>query len=208
MLSHVSRAFAPVMLEAQSGPDQSPTFSQLPFIRLFGSHWVAVFFVLLGYVNVQRPFKYARQGDLPEALSGLASSSLRRVLRLVLPTIFATLLSWIICQCGGYNLTIHADSVWMSTSSPRQSPNLYVAVKSFFWNIWTMWTEGMNEYDRNHWTMFFLLRASFYLYMILLITIRATPKARMVIFGMAYAYCWLSRDGKSVEHRISRQMIC
>jgi len=73
---------------------------------------------------------------------------------------------------------------------------MYAAVKSFFWNIWTMWTEGANEYDRNHWTMFFLLRASFYLYMVLLITIRATPRARMIIFGLAYAYCWLSRDGK------------
>lgn len=197
LLSHVVRSFAPSMTQPQDAENIGPSLIQLPYLRLLGAHWVAIFFVLLGYVNVQRPFKYARQGDLPEALSGLASSSLRRVLRLVLPTIFATFFSWIICQCGGYELNARIDSRWLSSTSARQSPDMRAAVKSLFWNIWTMWTVGGNEYDRNHWTMFYLLKGSFYLYMVLLITIRATSRARMVIFGMVYAYCWFSQDGKS-----------
>jgi len=195
MLSHIIRAFAPIINEASMSAISGPIFWQLPFIRLVGAHWIAIFFVLLGYVNVISPINRARQGDVPGALTALASSATRRLIRLVLPTIIATLGSFIICQCGGYALAKQSDSAWIEYTSPDRATSMPQAIKMLAWNLWTMWTRGANAYDPNHWTMFYLLKSSFFLYMVLLVTLRATSKSRMLVFVGMYMYCWGTADG-------------
>lgn len=198
MISHVIRAFSPSCTLPQVDAETGPTVWQLPFIRLIGSHHVAVFFLLLGYVNVMRPLKYARQGDIAEALNGLASSSLKRIVRLVLPAIVATIGSWIVCQAGGYELARGTDSTWLGYTSPARASNPFQAVAQLGHNIFTLWTTGESIYDKNLWTMFHLLKASFYLYMVLLVTIRMTPRYRMATFAGMYALCWATGDGQSL----------
>ena len=195
MMSHVMRAFAPITQEPAMSADNGPILWQRPFFRLFGAHWIAIFFVLLGYVNVISPIKRARLGDIPGALTALASSATRRLIRLVLPTVAATLGSFIICQCGGYELAKQSDSFWLEYSSPVRATSLPQALKMLATSLWTTWTSGANVYDPNHWTMFYLLKASFFLYMVLLMTLRATSEARMIVFAATYIYCWGTGDG-------------
>lgn len=194
----------------QNDEKTAPTVWQLPFVRLIGSHHVAIFFLLMGYVNVMRPLKYARQGDLAEALNGLASSSLKRIARLVLPAIVATVGSWIICQAGGYELARTTDSDWLGYTSPERVSNPFQAISQLFQNIFTLWTVGDSIYDKNLWTMFHLLKASFYLYMVLLVTIRMTPNYRMATFAGMYAFSWATCDGQSLlcQHKILNMLIC
>jgi len=209
--SHIARAFTPTLLNPQVGENASATLFHLPFLRLpaQGPPWVAFFFILTGYVNSMRPIKQTRSGNTTAALQNLASSSLRRSARLVLPTTVATIASWVICQLGGFRLAKACEADWIKNTSPDPSGGVLTAVLALLQNIISTWTSGANQYDPVQWTMPFLLKASMLVYMVLLATVRAMPSYRMGVFFGMYGFSLLSGDGKfsflaSVHHTLTQ----
>lgn len=196
--SHISRAFAPTLLGPQISDNTGPTIFHLPFVRLpaQGPPWVALFFLLTGYVNAMKPLKQARAGNTTAAFQTLASSSLRRTARLVLPTTVATVLSWLVCQLGGYKLANRCESDWIKFSSTEPSTGVFAAVGDLLRNIFTTWLSGANRYDPVQWTLVFLLKASLFVYITLLATVRTQSFYRMLIFTGLYAFSWAGGDGK------------
>lgn len=199
--SHLARALSPLLL-SPGLEDSHPTLLQLPFLRLpfQGPPWVALFFLLTGYVNAMRPIKQARAGDAAGALGSISSSALRRTSRLVLPTTVATIVSATICFLGGYRLAKSCDSDWIRDSSPDRAANVPDALRLLVWNIFTTWSMGANIYDPVQWTLFLLLQASMSVYLLLLATVRVTPRYRMLAAVALYAFSWAGRDCKFLGH--------
>lgn len=196
MTSHLCRAFAPTLITPAQDNIQRGNIFHLPFLRLpaQGAPWVALFFLLTGYVNSMRPIKQARNGSINPALSGLASSTLRRTGRLVLPATIATLLSWLLCQVGAFDVGTKCDAAWVRDTSPAPGPGLEGSLRMLASNVYTTWTSGANEYDKNQWTFAFFLKGSMLIYVTLLATVRTQPRYRMLVFLGLYAYSWAGRD--------------
>jgi hypothetical protein len=182
-----------------NGDNVRPAIYNLPFIRapLEGYSWVSMFLVLTGFVNALKPIKQARDGRVDAALSGLASSCLRRTSRLVLPCTIATLFSWMACELGWFKMGSIANSVWMRETSPQPSGSVWAALKSLGRAIYDTWTSYSNAMDKNQWVMLWFLKGSLMLYVALLATTSAVAKYRMLIFGGLFLYSWETCDCKS-----------
>jgi peptidoglycan/LPS O-acetylase OafA/YrhL len=120
----------------------------LPFFRLIlhgGFLAVAIFFVLSGYVCSIKPLKLARVGKPEEARKVIGSSAFRRVIRLALPAMLATSISWWLAQVGAYDMAhnlpgycwLHFHSAWPSDDWPTAFEDL---IKAFVWAIVAMLT--------------------------------------------------------------------
>lgn len=194
--SHLTRAFAPTFLAPAENSEDLGSVFHLPFLRLpaQGPPWVALFFLLTGYVNALKPMKQARSGSINSALSGLASSTLRRTGRLVFPTTIATLCSWIISQLGGYRIGKTCEASWIRDTCPDRVSGIIDPVKSLVYNCFTTWSSGANKYDPIQWTLPFLLKGSMLVYLTLLATVRTQPQWRMLAFMGMYAFSWAGRD--------------
>ena len=155
--SHLARAFAPTFLAPAENKSDLGSIFHLPFLRLpaQGPPWVALFFLLTGYVNAMKPMKQARNGSVGQALSGLSSSTLRRTGRLVLPTTVATLVSWMLCQLGGYRIGKTCDATWIRDTSPSPTAGFIAPLRSLVHNCFTTWSNGSNAYDPIQWTFAF-----------------------------------------------------
>jgi hypothetical protein len=173
------------------------SFWHWPFIRPFaeGFPWVALFLLLSGFVNALKPIKQMRSYQQDAALKTIALNSFRRSLRLVIPCTIATLISWTICQFGGYKVGKAVDNWWMANTSPEASATLGQAIKDLTWTIYTTWTAADNYYDKNQWTMMWFLKGSIALFVALLATSRAKPSMRMLIIFGLFAWSWKAHDG-------------
>src|SRR5271163_3321030 len=79
----------------------APLFFQRPLLRIVvmgGPFWVAIFFVLSGYVCSIKSLRLGRAGEKDEARKVASKSILRRVIRLVVPATIACILSWTCTQ--------------------------------------------------------------------------------------------------------------
>ncbi|MCJ1254577.1 hypothetical protein MMC24_002392 [Lignoscripta atroalba] len=175
-----------------------PVLFQRPFLRCFvmGRSSVAAFALLSGYVNALKPIRQTRAGNIDSALSGVAKSAFRRTGRFVLPAMIATVLSWLLCQFGGYSMASVVDSSWIRDTSPRPSASFANALYDLVYNMITTWTNGANEYDKIQWTLTYLLRGSMLVYLTLFATAYLQPKYRMLVYGVLYLYYWVGGDGK------------
>ncbi len=198
MAGHIIRAFAPDLVKPTSADGERPSIFQLPFLRLplQGPAWVAIFFLLTGYVNAMKPIRQAREGDTDTALSNLARSTFRRTFRLVLPPTIATIGSWVLCQMGAYEVARQSDSAWMRSSAPSMSTSFAEAFRDLFHNIFTTWSDGSNRYDPIQWTLTFLLKGSFIVFLTLLATVYAKPRYRMMIVATLFIYSLQVKDCK------------
>ena len=196
--AHVCRSLAPHLLSPAMSENLPPVLFQLPFLRCFvmGRASVAAFAILSGYVNALKPIKQTRAGNTDAALSGIAKSAFRRTGRFVLPAMVATLLSWLLCQFGGYRLASVVDSAWIRDTSPRPSTSFAAAFYDLFANMITTWTDGGNEYDKIQWTLTYLLRGSMLVYLTLFATAYLQPKYRMLAYGIMFLYYWAGGEGK------------
>ena len=140
------------------------------------------------------PLAKARDGNPQAALMSLASSTFRRVFRLVLPTTIAGFFAWFLCQLGFYALAARCEAFWMRNTSPLPDPTFRAAVKGLFWNSLNLWKSGNNTYERNQWSLPFLLKGSMMIYLTLLATLRLTARWRMTVFFGLYALSWCWND--------------
>lgn len=187
------------MLRAASMSDGTPpTFLQLPVVRLIcsGRASLSFFFLLTGFVNSLGFLKQVRAGNQNTALQRLAKSAYRRIGRLILPATVATTVSWVLCQLGAYRLAREGDVNWFRDISPQQSPNLSAGIWDLLKNIFKTWSEASNDYDKVQWNLFFLLKASMVVYILLLMTTYLTPRSRKICILIYYMYGWTSGDCK------------
>ena len=195
--SHIIRALAPQLLAPATTDGGRPTLFQRPFVRLpvQGPAWVALFFVLSGYVNAIKPIKMARAGTTDSTLSTIARNVFRRSGRLVLPSALATILSWALCQLHGYQLAKSSDSEWLRNTSPEPIPSVTGSLASLQRNLLSTWVDGANHYDEIQWTLPYLLKGSMTVFMTLVATVYAKPLYRILLVLGLYAFSWRSADG-------------
>lgn len=134
--SHSIRAFLPTYLYPADSPDATPHLFQLPFLRIVaaGPFWISIFFLLSGYVCAVKPIRLSNAGQIDESRRVIASSAFRRVLRIGLPATLGTLMAWLLCQLGMYELhsDVHYWSGWLQNSRPRRRPTFLGNVQNFF----------------------------------------------------------------------------
>lgn len=197
---HLCTAFVPWLHAPAPDAKTAPHLFQLPFFRLVvgGRAAVAFFFLITGYVNSIGPIGRSRAGNTDAAFSGIARSALARSGRLVLPTAIATAVTWFFANVNAYHMTKHVDSTWIRQGWHGQEPGLWTALKSLAKAEIETWTIGWNEYDGTQWTLHLFLAGSMLVYMTMLATIKTTPKARMLVYGVLYLYFWQLGEGRAV----------
>ena len=170
---------------------------QRPFLRLIGqgNAAVAIFFVLLGFVNSLKPIQQSRSRDANNALPSLASSSIRRTGRLVFPAATVTVISWTLCQLAFLNLARSSNAYWLVATTPAPSPSWPQAVRDLIHELVFTWVDAANRYDQPQWALLHLLRGSMSIYMVFLATSNATPTFRLSAEVILYIWSWLSKDG-------------
>jgi hypothetical protein len=166
---------------------------QRPFFRLIGQGraFVAIFFILTGYVNSLKPLKEARAGNKDEALSNLARASFNRTGRLVFPATAVTVITWFICQIGFFDMAANSNAYWLRTTSHGKNTSWGWAVLDLGWEIIDTWFYAENKYDQPQWALFHLLKGSMYVFMTLLATVNVrTSFVRLAVYIGLYIWSW------------------
>jgi peptidoglycan/LPS O-acetylase OafA/YrhL len=159
-----------------------------------GTAWVAIFFVLLGFVNSLKAVQLARVGATNDALNSLATSTFRRTGRLVFPAAAVTVLAWFFCQLGAFDLASRTDAYWIRTTSPLPSPSWSRAVDDLIRQLIRTWVEAENAYDQPQWALLNLFKGSLYVFTALLATVNTTPRFRLCAEIVLYMWCWAKND--------------
>ncbi|KAF2092400.1 hypothetical protein NA57DRAFT_82367 [Rhizodiscina lignyota] len=196
--SHLVLSFAlDLVPPCDDGPDGDSRFFQVPLFRLIvqGEAFVALFFILTGFVNSLKPLKQSQSSDIEGALVSLARSSLNRIPRLILPAATVTIITWFACQLGFFELARQSGAYWMRVNSRQPSISWSKAAQDLVVALTNTWIWGENPYDQPQWAMTYLLKGSMYIFILLLITATTRPGFRFVVFGLAYGWSWLSGDG-------------
>lgn len=158
---------------------------------------VALFVILSGFVNALKPVQQIRAGYIDGALSGVAKSAFRRTGRFILPAMIATVISWLLCQFGGYGLAKGVDAAWIRDTSPLPSGSFARAFIDLWENLIRTWTDGGNKYDMVQWALTFLLKGSMLVYLTIVATAYVQSRYRMLIYAVMYCYYWKFGDGKT-----------
>ena len=134
MTGHVVRGFFPLYLSSADSYDATPRLLQRPILRLYsaGPFWVAVFFILSGYVCAVKPLRLADAGKAEEARKSIASSTFRRFLRIGLPATLGTILCWFLSQLGAEELfsEIEVGCEWPTFVIPPRIDGIVAPLKT------------------------------------------------------------------------------
>ncbi|OQD89667.1 hypothetical protein PENANT_c002G01155 [Penicillium antarcticum] len=195
--SHACLSFATYLIPPSFAETGTSTLFQRPFFRLViqGQAWVAIFMVLLGFVNALKPLQLARRGATADALSTLSTGAFRRKGRLVFPAALMTFLAWLLCQFGVFQLARQVDAYWLRATSPKPSSSLINAIVDLVRGVAGTWLYGDNAYDQPQWALKHLFRGSLYVFMTLLALVNTTPLFRICAQIVLYAFAWLTLDG-------------
>ncbi|KAJ5749214.1 uncharacterized protein N7511_010910 [Penicillium nucicola] len=195
--SHVCLSFATYLIPPSFSETGTSILFQRPFFRLViqGQAWVAIFMVLLGFVNALKPLQLARRGATSDALSALSTGAFRRKGRLVFPAALMTFLAWLLCQFGVFQLARQVDAYWLRATSPKPSSSLLTAVVDLVREVTGTWFYGENAYDQPQWALKHLFRGSLYVFMTMLALVNTTPLFRICAQMVLYAYAWITLDG-------------
>ena len=190
--SHLILCYARALVNACCKPDsEEPYLFQRPILRLpaNGHSWVAVFFLLLGFVNALKPIKLARSGHADLAASGLARGGFSRVCRLILPASLVTTISWVLCQFQAYKSAYFSDAYWLHVHSPAPSGDALTALGALKNALIDIWMFGRDTYyDQPQWAMIHLLQGSIMVITALVLTINMTPRWRTI--SLMTVVCW------------------
>lgn len=163
---------------------------------------MAIFSFVTGYVCALKPLKLARANEPNKALASVSRSAFRRLPRLWLPATIATVIAWLLCEMGAFEVANHCDSGWMVWSSPDRQGALRPALWSLMTELKRTWTEGQNQYDGIQWTLPYFLKGSMQVYVFVVATVTLSRKWRMLASFCVWVYFWMSS-----ECRLSRNLI-
>lgn len=195
--SHICLSFWQQLITPTiGGTDGPPMLFQRPILRLViqGQAFVALFFILMGFVNSLKPLRQAQANQFEEALLTLARSALTRSARLVLPAVVVTCLAWLACQLHLNEIARKSDAYWLYHTSRGPIPDLPHALMMLKDALVGCWVWGENPYDQPQWALKWLLIGSFWIFCVLLMTITTRPLFRMCVLAVAYVYSWISAD--------------
>ncbi|KAF2123393.1 hypothetical protein P153DRAFT_328451 [Dothidotthia symphoricarpi CBS 119687] len=197
---HLCTALVPWLHSPAADAKTAPHLFQMPFFRLVvgGRSAVAIFFLVTGYVNSIGPIGKSRAGNHDVAFTGIAKSALARSGRLVLPTMLATFLTWLLANTNAYHMTKHVDSTWIRQGWHRQEPTLWQAFLSLIRAETQTWTVGWNDYDGTQWTLHLFLEGSMLVYTTMFATVLVKPKARIIVYAALYLFFWQQGEGLAI----------
>ncbi|KAI9743254.1 MAG: hypothetical protein M1818_003100 [Claussenomyces sp. TS43310] len=196
VVTHISRAFDPMLFRPATENDQPARLLQWPFIRVFfqGRIGVAIFALVTGYVCALKPIRQSRSSNYEGAFASIAKSSFRRVFRLVFPTTIATCIIWFFTQFGVFSIAKHSNSQWLSYTAPGMTPDFGEAVYTLIFNISQTWVHRSNAYDPNQWTLLPLLKGSMVVYTTCFATMYIRPRYRMMVCWAGWVYYYIAAD--------------
>lgn len=195
--SHLSLSFARENIPPSDGGRDGPTrLFQRPVFRLIvqGQAFLALFFILTGFVNSLKPLKQTQANNVERALVQLAHSSFNRIPRLILPAAAVTVITWFACQLGFFELARHSNAYWLAINSKQPSPSWFSATQDLVTALRDTWVWAENPYDQPQWALPYLLKASMYIFVMLLITSTTRPTFRLCAFAMGYCWSWVAND--------------
>ena len=123
----------------------------------------------------------------------------------MLPAAAATVLSWVICQMGLYEMARNGDAYWLYTYTPVMSYSWGMALEDLIRAMRATWTLGtINVYDQPQWALIYLLMGSMMVFCALLMTVNLRPGWRMATLGVfalwSFDWSYKNRDRKSATH--------
>jgi len=196
--SHLTLNFATGLVPpCDNGLDGPSRLFQRPIFRLIvqGHAWLAIFFVLMGFVNPLKPLSQAHRGNVEGALMTLAKSALNRTARVVLPASVVTVIAWLFCQFGLFELSRITGAFWIEANSPTRSESWRAAISDLVHALIDTYTKAENMYDQPQWALMWLLKGSMIIFLLLLVTVVTTTRFRLFTFMSLYCYFWLAGDG-------------
>ncbi|PNS19502.1 LEC14B protein [Sphaceloma murrayae] len=173
---------------------------QLPIIRLLtdGDPMVVIFFIVSGYSLSLKPVTLMRKGAAAHAklLTSLASSVVRRPIRLLVPIICSTLIVVFAVVLGLYSHAARFASEsekfhryfkgWAFEATPKVAESLNLQMEDWFYSMYDLldfsthfhWT--MSRYDIHLWTIPVEFRCSLMLFITQLGTSQMSANSRLV----------------------------
>jgi hypothetical protein len=205
VLSHLTPCFAEYIEWPARGKDGPIRLFQYPILRLVGEgqFFVSIFFVLLGFTNSISVVRLSNSGNFQKALTTLATSAFRRTGRLVIPSVFATILAWSLCQFGAFDAARNFDAGWWYRKTPRLSPSWSRALCDLVGEIKTTWDYGRNRYDSNQWSLTYIIQGSYLTYLTLLATVFTSSSFRLTMKICFYIWSWSTGYGELLTPEIS-----
>jgi len=83
----------------------------------------------------------------------------------------------------------------MASMVPARSATWADAVHHLYAAILATWKDGGNSYDKIHSALTWLLNGSFWIYLTLLATTRATLRGRTVVVSFLFLFSWVTGNG-------------
>ncbi|KXX81086.1 hypothetical protein MMYC01_202793 [Madurella mycetomatis] len=177
---------------------------QLPVLRmLYNGTWaISVFFVVSGFALSYKPLKESLNGSsgFTHATRAVASSLLRRPIRLYLPPIIATFITMLAIQLGAYEhgrIVSHNHDLMPVIREPHQArlASIWLQLGHWLGETWRMlnifwWGDVMNQYDAHLWTISAEFRCSLAVFLILpmYVRIRTVPRRSVMALLILYVY--------------------
>jgi len=118
--------------------DRRPYLFQLPILRLLiegGYMSVCIFFIMSGYVCSIKPLKLAATVGPDETRKSIASSVVRRLLRLAGPASIATFISATLSYLGAFNLARSLPGGWFTGHSSGPVPGFFPHLRLLFLSL-------------------------------------------------------------------------
>ncbi|KAH0345529.1 hypothetical protein KCU83_g7708, partial [Aureobasidium melanogenum] len=186
-------------------PNENHHLLQLPILRLLysGEAMVAIFFVISGYALSLKALKLTRKNSYEQLMRTLASSILRRPLRLYLPCIASTLIVFFALRIGIYdgpNSIAGPEDVfrsiflgWAHDPQPRILPTFWEQARDWthetlqLFDIFTHkhWPES--RYDVHLWTIPQEFRCSYVLFLTIAGLALVRTRVRMILLAVFVA---------------------
>ena len=172
--------------------ENNESILQLPFIRIFyaAEAMVALFFVISGYVLSQRCVAHVRRGQVGEAFATVSSLTFRRGIRLYLPALVSSFISYI-TQRGGWMPIKGLPKGYVSNF--KGDSRLYIGYVGRLLGVWK-WDVELDVgwwYNPQLWTVPVEFRSSMVLFLLISATGRCRTWVRLVVDTGVVVQCML-----------------
>jgi peptidoglycan/LPS O-acetylase OafA/YrhL len=201
-IDHFSAPHFSGMLDSYGSSPSSNSLLQLPIVRLLyaGSPMVCIFFVVSGTVLSLKPIALIKSQRWDVLSQNLSSSVLRRAIRLLLPTTFATFLIMLMVQMRFYTAIyplpenpdfICSHPTSLSFFGQCRDWTIYLLTRLYYPDLWFQPHASRTEadYAPQLWT----IEVEFYSSMVLFTTLtglsRVQTSSRTSIIAVLLAFC-------------------